>query len=89
MSASTSRLAVPVEPNRDHVRSGVGKGPVSAWLVRFVGSFQILAVDVFILGRSWLTLDAMILASSFGLFDSKARYFQHFVLMVKKQAYVP
>ena len=40
MSASTSRLAVPVEPNRDHVRSGVGKGPVSAWLVRFVGSFS-------------------------------------------------
>jgi len=62
---------------------------VSAWLIGFVGSFQILAVDVFILGRSWLTLDAMILASSFGLFDSKARYFQYFVLMVKKQACVP
>jgi len=62
---------------------------VSAWLIGFVGSFQILAVDVFILGRSWLTLDAMISASSVGLFDSKARYFQHFVLMVKKQACVP
>jgi len=62
---------------------------VLAWLVRFVGSFQILAVDVFISGRSWLTLDAMISASSFGLFERKAPYFQHFVLMVKKQACVP
>lgn len=66
-----------------HVRSDVDKGLVRAWFFRSVSSPQVFAVCVFILGNSWLTFNAMILTCSFGLFDNKAQYFEHFVLLVK------
>ena len=70
----------PTCPYLDNIGYGVAKGPVRTWFVRSVGPLHILAVIVFILGISWLTFDVMIKTSSFGLFDNKVQYFQHFVL---------
>ena len=76
MSASCSRFAVPVgklglNPTGTtfDLVSAKGSECMVSQICRF---FQILAVDVYILGRSWLTLDAMISASSFGLIDRNA-----------------
>jgi hypothetical protein len=74
-------------PYLNDVRSGIGEGPRRVWFVKSIGCLQILAV-VLILRSSWLTFYAMIKTSSFGLFDSKAWYFQLSVLMVKNWKYV-
>jgi hypothetical protein len=73
----------PASPYLNDVRSGNGEGPVRVWSVRSAIFLQILAFGVLIRGSSWLTFDAAILTSSFGLFYSKVRHLQHDVLMVK------
>ena len=73
----------PAFPYLVDVRSGVGEGPVRVWSVRSVVFLQILAFGVLIRGSSWLTFDAAISTSSFGLLYSKVRHLQHNVLMVK------